>query len=376
MLAQVKKPRDNRIDLLRGFAMIVIGINHYGWLVQGLGFAGWTVPTFTHFGYSSAAEIFVFLSGYMVGQVYLDKPDFRYRLLSRVKDLYLINLLMFIVCGLIAYLANSALSSETSFNFFIERPVFGTFSFVALLYQPLYLDVLTLYIVLMLACVVFAKQIVLWPKATLLVSAAVYAAVQIGRIKGYSINVPGGPPQDDWMWDFNPFAWQLIFMTAVVTGRQRLLTRSLEYLESHRLHMIVSAVIMMLALSVYYIDVHTAFNMPFVIKRDLGAIRIMHSLASLYFFCCIVVLLKPLYQGLFCRVVALIGQNTLHCYAASIPATYLLAELCRRFGNSQLAYLISLAALLLFIYGVAYWRQRSRLNKRSNGLEKERLAQV
>tara|TARA_B100000929_G_scaffold263403_1_gene229244 strand:+ start:546 stop:884 length:339 start_codon:yes stop_codon:yes gene_type:complete len=54
------------------------------------------IPTLTHYGYSSAAEIFFFMSGYIVGMVYLNKFDTRAKLLSRAFHLYKVNITLFI----------------------------------------------------------------------------------------------------------------------------------------------------------------------------------------------------------------------------------------------------------------------------------------
>jgi len=75
--------RDNRIDLIRGFAMVTICVNHITWMLGKVESVSLKIPTLTHYGYSSAAEIFFFMSGYMVGMVYLNKFDTRAKLLSR-----------------------------------------------------------------------------------------------------------------------------------------------------------------------------------------------------------------------------------------------------------------------------------------------------
>lgn len=66
--------RDSRIDFIRGYAMITICVNHVTWLLEKAGYNESRFPTLTHYGYSSAAEIFIFMSGCMVGMVYLNKP--------------------------------------------------------------------------------------------------------------------------------------------------------------------------------------------------------------------------------------------------------------------------------------------------------------
>lgn len=50
--------RDNRIDLIRGFAMVTICVNHITWMLGKVESVSLKIPTLTHYGYSSAAEIF------------------------------------------------------------------------------------------------------------------------------------------------------------------------------------------------------------------------------------------------------------------------------------------------------------------------------
>ena len=78
--------RDSRIDTIRGFAMVTIIINHFSFLSAELGMTGPQIPTTTTFSVSSAAEIFVALSGYMVGMVYWDDLEYYWDDLEYYQD--------------------------------------------------------------------------------------------------------------------------------------------------------------------------------------------------------------------------------------------------------------------------------------------------
>ena len=94
--------RDNRIDLIRGFAMVTICVNHINWMFDKVESVSLKIPTLTHYGYSSATGIFFFMSGCMVGMVYLNKFDTRAKLLSRAFHLYKVNITLFISLVLIS----------------------------------------------------------------------------------------------------------------------------------------------------------------------------------------------------------------------------------------------------------------------------------
>ena len=64
--------RDLRIDLLRGLSLIVIFIDHLSDTAVSFGGGGnYYFPTIRNFGLCSAAEFFVFFSGYVFGVVHI-----------------------------------------------------------------------------------------------------------------------------------------------------------------------------------------------------------------------------------------------------------------------------------------------------------------
>ena len=53
-----RKERDQAIDILRGLALITITVNHITGFAFRLGLTGMAFPTLSHWGFSTAAEIF------------------------------------------------------------------------------------------------------------------------------------------------------------------------------------------------------------------------------------------------------------------------------------------------------------------------------
>ena len=96
------RERDTAIDILRGLALITITINHITGFTDRMGMVGMQFPTLTLWGFSSAAEVFFVLSGYLVGAVYFAKvkqptlAGFTGKVWRRTGKLYVYNLALFV----------------------------------------------------------------------------------------------------------------------------------------------------------------------------------------------------------------------------------------------------------------------------------------
>ncbi len=139
--------RDLRLDLFRGIGLWMIFLDHIP-----DDFVAWL--TLRNYGFSDAAEFFVFISGYLAGYI------------------------------------GQALT---------------------LRYKPVDLDVLPLYITL-----IAASPLILWcllrrPNWTLLGSVLLYIGARL-----FDWNLASYPPGTHWY--FNPFAWQLMFVFAAWCG--------------------------------------------------------------------------------------------------------------------------------------------------------------
>ena len=65
--------RDLQIDFVRGAGILMIAVDHLGYLADKFASPDYINPfiTWMRLGWSSAAEFFVFFSGYLTGLVYL-----------------------------------------------------------------------------------------------------------------------------------------------------------------------------------------------------------------------------------------------------------------------------------------------------------------
>ncbi len=215
MPPSVSTARDLRLDLFRGLALWLIFLDH---IPQNV--VNWI--TIRNYGFSDAAEIFVFISGYTAAFVYgraMRERGFIIagaRILKRAWTVYIAHVFIFVIfMAQIGYLTtsldNNPLYSEEMRAFdFLQQPGVALVEALILKFQPNFMDVLPLYIVLLLAFPFVLWLLLHWPIVALALSIALYAAVQ-----HFYWNLPAYPTGT---WFFNPLAWQLIFVVGAWLG--------------------------------------------------------------------------------------------------------------------------------------------------------------
>src|SRR3984885_2013201 len=207
--------RDLRFDLLRGVGLWMIFLDHIpddvvSWL------------TLRNYGFCDAAEFFVFISGYLLGFIYVPivaAGEFvaaLKRLWLRAWQMYVAHILLFLVfTAQIARAArrwdNPMYKDEFNVANFLAHPDELIGKALTLQYKPVDLDVLPLYVVLVLASPLFLWDLVRRPNLTLLCSVILYVLARL-----FDWNLASYPPGAHWY--FNPFAWQLMFVFGAWCG--------------------------------------------------------------------------------------------------------------------------------------------------------------
>ncbi|MGY8631782.1 OpgC domain-containing protein [Bradyrhizobium sp. 14AA] len=203
-----EKGRDLRLDLFRGVANWAIFLDHIPDNV-----VNWI--TTRNYGFSDAADLFVFISGYTASFVYarmmLDRGFLvgATRLTKRVWQLYVAHIILFVIyIASISYLAlrfgDSEMINEFNVAGLVDNATETLRQGLFLRFKPLNLDVLPLYIVLM---GLFPP--VLWfmlrkPDLTMVLSIVLWLAA---RHFGWNLTAyPAG------QWYFNPYCWQVLFV--------------------------------------------------------------------------------------------------------------------------------------------------------------------
>src|SRR5258708_10859058 len=200
--------RELRIDLFRGLALWLICVDH-----MSPDLLTWF--TIRSYGFSDAAEIFIFISGYTAAFVYgraMRESGFviaTARILRRVWQIYVANVFLFtIFLAEISYVAtsfeNPLYSEEMGIMDFLKQPDVTIVQALLLRFRPVNIDVLPLYIVLMLFLPVILG-LMRW-KADIVLALSVVLYALTWEYDWYLSAYPNG------YWAFNPLAWQLLFV--------------------------------------------------------------------------------------------------------------------------------------------------------------------
>jgi hypothetical protein len=209
--------RDLRLDFFRGLALFCIFIDH---LPNNI-LADFTLQSVM---FSDAAEVFILISGYTAGMVYgrvLERQSFLsagIRIYHRVWQLYVAHVFMFMIyMATVAYTAgalNNALYAEEfgAMNF-LDEPGLALVHALLLQFQPAYMDILPLYIVLLAVLPLILAGFRFRHWAIFALSFSLWLIVQFDSRVALATY-----PGPDGVWFFNPLAWQALFFFGAWLG--------------------------------------------------------------------------------------------------------------------------------------------------------------
>lgn len=205
------------LDMLRGYALVCIMLDH-------MPIGALRAFTLTNFVVFDAAELFVLLSGFLVGMVWI-KVEARQGLEAARKRFYrrafevwralIVGAIILALLSALLFhfgLKHTAVWSEYA-NMIMQNPL-GYVATVALMWmQPNLLDVLALYVLLIVSVPVTVPLLLRHPRWFMVASIALwFAAVKLNSM----IPNQTGPGLL-----FNPFGWQLLFFFGVGIGAFR-----------------------------------------------------------------------------------------------------------------------------------------------------------
>ena len=356
--------RDLRLDLFRGIGLWMIFLDHIPHDV-----VSWL--TLRNYGFSDAAEFFVFISGYLVGWIYA--PIIRgglflaavKRLWKRVAQMYVAHIMLFLIfTAQIARTArrfdNPLYENELNVFNFLQHPDVLIGQALTLRYKPVNLDVLPLYITL-----VFAAPFIVWclvrrPNLTLLGSIVLYVLS-----RWFDWNIASYPPGTTWY--FNPFCWQLLFVFAAWCGLGEIANYS-KWVWSKTALTIAAAWI--LFAFVIVMTWHSAFLESLIPKwmikaiypidkTDLDMLRFTHFLALATF----VTLLisrkwKPL-NSIWLRPMILCGQHSLPIFCIGVLLSFSAHWILTQYTKGAWEQLAVSAAGILIMVVIAWFLNRA-----------------
>ena len=204
-----RRKRDARVDVLRGFALLTIFIDHIPRNVPAL-------FTLHNVGFSDAAEIFVLLAGYAAMVAYgglfqrAGTLPTLLRIGRRCLRIYLFQagLLLATLIIVRVWMDMTGLVPRFGVGPLLEMGLWpGLLSGLALNALPNYIDILPLYIILLalFPVVYYGMRRGVW--GVLALSATFWLAANVD----HHLNLPNAIAVDDG-WYFNPFAWQFLFV--------------------------------------------------------------------------------------------------------------------------------------------------------------------
>jgi hypothetical protein len=274
--------RNTVIDFWRGLVLVIIFINHIpGNILEHL--------TPRNYGFSDAAEAFVFISGLSVALVYYprlpegDVFSVIRRCFRRSFELYRMHLIMTgaaVALFSVGYVVSNDIGMLEAHGrgAVFDDTARGITGILLLGHQLGYFNILPLYIALML-----------WaPVAMILmrIHVALAAAVSIGiyvLARADVLAIPSWPEPGRWF--FNPFAWQLLFTFGIFTGaflvRTGVAYRRFAFAGAVGF-LALSTVAMTDAFGLYPNLLWSTFVNFDLVKSDLGLGRMLHFLALAY----------------------------------------------------------------------------------------------
>ncbi|WP_062234315.1 OpgC family protein [Aureimonas sp. N4] len=208
--------RDHRVDFFRGFALLTIFINH----VPGV---MWEHLTSRNYGFSDSAELFVFLAGFAsafaYGRSFLQGSALvaSLKALRRAGTLYLVHITLTMIT--VALFAIAAMTTgdgrylmELGIGYFVTQPIETLAGVATLMHQLAYLNILPMYcVILLMLPLMLALVRRFGVYGLLIVSATLWA---VAGTTGF--NLPNHPNPGGWQ--FNPFAWQMVFAIGLAAG--------------------------------------------------------------------------------------------------------------------------------------------------------------
>ncbi|SAK47188.1 OpgC domain-containing protein [Caballeronia ptereochthonis] len=269
---QGKSHRLVELDFFRGLVLLIIVVDHIG---------GSMLSRFTlhSFALNDAAEVFVFLGGFATATAYVSLAErrsesaARRRFLKRAFELYraflvtaaLMLVASFLLRPFFGHAPNLALHDLDSL---MSEPVASIAQILTFERQPYLAAVLPMYALFALAVPLMLPLARSKPWLLLGLSLALWAfAPQIGEYM---------PSVDDNLWDFNPAAWQLMFVLGVLTRCQPIYQR----VSTHRFGWIVSTgAVALIAGMAYYKLLVLPPVLDSAFKRDLAGPRVVNFLA-------------------------------------------------------------------------------------------------
>ncbi|KQO61004.1 OpgC domain-containing protein [Methylobacterium sp. SD274] len=346
----------NAIDFWRGLALVTIYVNH----IPGNTFERYT---YSQYGISDAAELFVFLAGWSIGIATRGRdgqPEPRLksvlRLLSRTIEVYraqitTMAIALAMIAGTALILDNPLLLEWHNAGGFFADPIQTTIGFVALTHQLGFFNILPLYVVLLGIAPIFILIARVSRIAALVLSFGLYSASLV-----FEWNLPSWPGEGDWF--FDPLCWQLLLVLGFVAQDLNQRSGTLRRWSQRLMPLGVVIVVLGIVLSVFDLrpdpllvpDPRLVFSFD---KTYLSPARLIHFIGVLLAFQGVYALIVP-HIGAIGRYLAGLGRNSLAVFSIGSLLS-LAAQLVRFWTGGGLLVDVGAMGFGLFALGFTAW---------------------
>jgi hypothetical protein len=362
---EISVERDLRLDLFRGVGLWMIFLDHIPHDV-----VSWL--TLRNYGFSDAAEFFVFISGYLAGFIYgpiIKAGHFLAalkRLWKRAMEMYVAHIMLFLIftaqiARTVRKFDNPLYEDEFNVHNFLLHPDVLIGQALTLRYKPVNLDVLPLYITLIATAPFVLWVMVRRPNITLLGSIILYVLA-----RWFDWNFASYPPGTTWY--FNPFAWQLMFVFAAWCGIGGA-TKLWPIIQS-RLALIVAAAWILFALLIV-MTWHVAFLDAMVPKwmikaiypidkTDLDMLRFTHFLALALIVSRYVPRDWAALNSKWLRPMIMCGQHSLPIFCFGVFLSFAAHWVLMQYTRGVWEQLVVSAAGILIMIAIAWVLDRAR----------------
>jgi hypothetical protein len=354
--------RDLRLDFFRGLALFCIFIDH----IPNNLLAQFTLQSLM---FADAAEVFIFISGYTAGMVYgraMERQGFliaAVRIYHRVWQLYVAHIFLFMIfMATMAYTAGALNTSLYAEEFgaanFLNEPGLAVVKALTLQFQPAFMDILPLYIVLLMVLPLVVAGYRSRADVVILASMSVWLAVQIDK----RLTLPAYPGPDQY-WFFNPFAWQALFFLGAWFG-WRASHGGVSWLNRRWLFYLAAGLSLAGFLIRFSWTLHEFYDpipvsasgellWPFLSKGDLGLLRFASVLALALLVSRVIHPQARFLASRAARPLVITGRNSLHIFCLGILLSVLGQLVLNEFFGGILMQLAVSAAGIAIMIGVA-----------------------
>ena len=366
-----RSPRDPRLDVWRGFAMLIILIAH----IPGNHWSNF-IPA--RFGPSDAAEMFVFCSGFAAAIAFGSTFE-RHgmwmgtrRILFRCWQIYWAHLGLFFLIAAICVVANDIVGPDgknyiTKLNltrFFndTETALIGLFT---LTWVPNYFDILPMYLVILLLTPVVVGLQRIHTGAAIAFCVGLYGLTWV-----LDLEFPASPWSER-PWFFNPLAWQLLFFSGFMLSRGWIKPPPFDW----RLAAAgIVFVILLIPISRWHIYLYEptlkaihdyiwlkSWDQAAIFKTNEHPLRWLHILTLTYLAVWLVKGREAWLKRWPLTMVEKVGQQALATFLFSMALAWTLGVVLDEIGRSQATWalinILGLAAVIVVAYIVSWYKR-------------------